>query len=120
MKERGKMVYFVVARLAAAVMLFWALDDHKYDYFTILRLVVCGVAAFAAYYAYSVVFEKQPNGWMYAFICIAILFNPLAPIHLSRRTWKIIDVAVGITFLISLFVLRISKKKIADKSAGKR
>ena len=36
-------MFFIFARIIAAILLFYALDKHPYDYYTLLRFVVCGV-----------------------------------------------------------------------------
>ena len=37
---------------------------------------------------------------------IAVLFNPIVPIYLSREIWSVIDLTVGITLLVSLRLLK--------------
>lgn len=96
---------FTIARIIAAILLFWALDRHPYGYYTLLRCVVCGVTAYGVYYA----LEFQKNGWAWTFVIIAVLFNPLIPLHLRRGTWQFIDLGVAILLLISIFLLRKSQ-----------
>ncbi len=93
---------FLVARIAAAILLFWALDRHPYGYYTLLRFVVCGVTAYGAYFAA----EVKQTGWAWIFGVVALLFNPLIPIHLRRDTWAIIDLGVAGFLLISIFFLQ--------------
>jgi hypothetical protein len=50
---------FGLARLAAAAMLFLALADLPYGYYTLLRILVCAVGAYGAYLAYS----AGRHGW---------------------------------------------------------
>ena len=35
-------------------------------------------------------------GW--AFIAVALLFNPVVPVHLDRETWRVIDWGVALIF----------------------
>ena len=100
--EKGSILLAHIGRLVAAAMLFWALDDHPYGYFTLLRIVVCAVSAFCAYMADT----YDRSAWIWFFVVIAILFNPIWPIHLERETWQFIDVGVGIVMLISIFSLK--------------
>ena len=67
-----------------------------YEYFQLLRLVVCGAAC---YYAFSL---KQHPGWLWTMVAVAVLFNPLLPVMLSRGTWQVIDLAAGVVFLASI------------------
>ena len=88
----------IVGKLVAAGLLFGALGRHPYDYYTLMRWVVCGVAAFGAFQA----FVSGKNGWVWALAIVALVFNPLIPVHLKRETWAIIDSSAAILLLISI------------------
>ena len=84
-------------------MLFGAIREWPYDYYTLLRFVVCGVAARDAYFAYQFtetastpeLREKhQRRAW--GFGLMAALFNPFIPVHLDRDTWVVIDVGAAL------------------------
>jgi hypothetical protein len=98
----GATVGFTVARIVAALMLFFALDRNPYDYYVLLRWVVCGVSAYGAWIA----LELNKTSWFWCFAIIALVFNPLIPFHLSRGTWGFIDIAVAMLFLGSIPMLR--------------
>ena len=107
---------FIIARIIAAILLFLALDRHPYGYYTLLRFVVCGVTVYGVYYA----LELQKNAWAWTFGIIAVLFNPIIPIHLKKDIWTIIDLAVAILLLLSIFLLRKSHSGQVDiKSSTK-
>jgi len=97
------MVLALVGRIVASGMLFWALAGHPYEYFTLLRFVVCVVAAYCAVLANS----QKNDQWTWTFGAIAILFNPIIPFHLNRQIWSVIDLAVGVVFAISIFLVPI-------------
>jgi hypothetical protein len=42
---------------------------------------------------------------------IAVLFNPVIPIHLNRDNWTTIDVTVAVIFLFSINYLKKSDAK---------
>lgn len=88
----------IIAKLIAAGMLFAALGRHPYDYYTILRWVACGVAAFTAYQA----LETKRIGWIFVFAIVALVFNPLVPLHLRRGTWECLNVAAAALLLLSI------------------
>jgi len=104
----------LIAKLIAAGMLVGAVLRHpsyvplygrhhaQYDdYYTLLRWVVCGVAAFTAFQA-----EKSKKiGWMWALAIVALAFNPLLPVHLNRDTWGVIDLVVAALFIVSIVFL---------------
>lgn len=94
-----------VARAVSAGLLFWALAQHSYSYFMILRWFTCVVTAYLAYTAW-----KQNKGvWVWVFAALALLFNPVLPIHLDRNSWKVIDVATGVFLVISMIFVREDK-----------
>ena len=88
----------VVLKLAAAGMLIGAMGHHPYDYYTIMRWVVCGVSAFGAFQAV----QSGKSGWAWLLAILALTFNPLIPVHLKRGTWAYIDPAVAALLLISI------------------
>jgi len=95
------------ARIFAAGLLFWAIARHSYDYFTILRWVTCAVTSYCAYVAYS----QRSIGWTWVIGAIAVLFNPLVIIKLSRETWMPIDIATGVVLLISIWFVQESDRR---------
>lgn len=79
---------FKLARVVAAVLLLVAIGQNPYDFYTIMRWIVCGVSAYGAYRE----FERKRAGWAWTFVVLAVTFNPISPVHLSRETWAPIDV----------------------------
>ena len=79
----------------AAIMLLGALAPWPYGYYQLLRFVVCGVAIYIAYVAYN--WKKIWAMWLFGFI--ALLFNPLIPIYLSREIWQVVDVICAIFYI---------------------
>ncbi len=67
-----------------------------YGYFIWLRLIVCGVAAYAA-----VRFKNNSalSGHFIPLVGLAILFNPIVPVPLTRVFWLPIDLFVAVYFL---------------------
>jgi hypothetical protein len=97
--------------IIASAFLFIALfDGLPYGYFTLLRFVVCAVGAYLAYEIYE---DYKESLWVWAFGFIAILFNPIIIIHLQREQWWVIDLIVGIFFVLSIFLIKFKIKKIA-------
>lgn len=86
-------------------MLLWALGPNPYAYYTILRWVVCGITAYGAFQAA----EIKKNEWVWIFGFIALLFNPIIPVHLTREIWSVIDIACAITLISSIFLFKEKK-----------
>lgn len=84
---------FTLARLGAAALLLIAVGLNPYDFYTIMRWVVCGVCTYGAF----VEFERGRTTWAWLFVIMAVAFNPIVPVRLSREIWAPIDViAAGI------------------------
>lgn len=88
-------------------MLFGALADNSYGYYQILRWVICGVTGYSAYLAY----ENKRNVWTWIFGIIAVLFNPISPIHLDRETWSIINIIIAAIIFTSIFKMKVVTDK---------
>ena len=89
--------YFVILSI---LMLFGAIAEWPYGYYVLLRWITCITSILVAFQA----FEKNIDWVKVVFIVIAILFNPLTPIYLSRSTWIPLDIITAIFFI---FVIRI-------------
>lgn len=92
----------LIPSLIAAAMLLGALVDLPYGYYQLLRFVVCGAGVFVAYIAFTR--KKIWAVWLFGFV--ALLFNPLIPIHLSKEIWQLIDFICAILFVVIVFVLK--------------
>jgi hypothetical protein len=81
-----------------------ALGDHPYSYYQFLRWITCISAFSLAYLAYG----NERNEWMWVFVIIGILFNPIAPFYLDQETWQFYNFAVAFTYFISIFKFKVS------------
>lgn len=97
----------VIAKLIAAVMLFAALGRHAYDYYTILRWIACGVCAYTAFQA----MQSKKIGWLFVFVIVALVLNPITPLRIKRDTWAIVDVAAALLLLMSIAAIDIRRPK---------
>lgn len=96
--EKSFIKYFIILSI---FMLFGAIAEWPYGYYTLLRWTTCIASILVTFQ----VFEKDINWAKVVFIIIAILFNPLTPIYLSRSTWIPIDITSAIFFIIALRIL---------------
>lgn len=81
-------------------MLFGAIAELPYGYYILLKWITCITSILVVFQA----FEKNIDWAKIVFIVIAIIFNPLAPIYLSRSIWIPLDI---ITAIIFIYVIRI-------------
>lgn len=89
---------FVILKIIGAVLLFLALAKMPYGYYTFLRLSIMILSFVFAYEA----FKNHRALWGWAFVGIAIIFNPIIPVYFQRSTWHVIDITAGIIFLASI------------------
>lgn len=83
------------------------------EYYTFLRVLV-SVGALVVIYNFLV--YKQYN-WSTIFIIILIIFNPVFPIYLYRKSlWIPIDTITGILFLLIAFAEKPEEKKEDENS----
>jgi hypothetical protein len=66
-------------------MLFLGAAPLPYGYYMLLRLVACGVFAFAAFIAFDRKSKALP--WVYGFM--ALVFNPIIKIHFPKEIWAL-------------------------------
>ncbi|QEC68744.1 hypothetical protein FRZ67_16055 [Panacibacter ginsenosidivorans] len=90
------MKYITLIKVVNIIMLFGCLMPMPYSYYQIMRWVVCiGFAAFAyTEYKAQKIYIAVPC------IAIAILFNPIAPIHFTKPTWKPIDITIACLLIV--------------------
>ena len=81
-----------------AVLLFLAVLPLPYAYYTALRPLVCLGLIFLLVNDWKELDDTNKA----ICIVIAIVFNPFAPIYLSKAIWGLIDIASGI-YLFSTY-----------------
>ena len=95
--------------IACSICCFAAIFKLPIEYYTFLRTIVSLGALLLIY-----VWTKQKNyALTVVFILVLILFNPLLPIYLHRKSiWIPIDIITGLLFLLIAFY---NKKQPAKK-----
>ena len=76
-----------------ALLLFLGAFPLPYGYYMLLRVIVFVSALY--------VMSQNKDEWLYVFLGIAILFNPILPIYLSKAIWIPLDIVVGILYLFN-------------------
>ena len=79
------------------LMLCLAITELPYGYYQFLRWIVCGVGILVAYTA----FRYEVKWAVFVFGAVAVLFNPIFPIYLTREIWLPIDLVCGLFFFLS-------------------
>lgn len=94
-------MYLKIA-LAVSVFLLYAsfIGFSSYGPYNILRFVVCLFSVFSACLWYG-----KSERFMWAFVTMAIVMNPIMKIHLSRSTWTVVDLIFAGIILVSTWLL---------------
>jgi uncharacterized membrane protein YidH (DUF202 family) len=105
------------------MLLLAVLPILPYWYYTLLRIVVCGaswtcglgmngIITSNTYVAGYIVSKTYVLGHIQAIVMmiVAISFNPLIPIYLSKAEWSVIDIIVAVYFILTRY--RIKRLKI--------
>ena len=66
-----------------------ALLPLPYGYYTLLKVVMCGLFSYLAYLSW------QSGGQELTWVCgvIVAIYNPFVPIHLGREVWVLVNIA---------------------------
>lgn len=98
--------------ILCAMSCFIAVFRLPIEYYTFLRILVSIGALLVLYHS----FGSRSYYFTIIFIFILILFNPLFPIYLYRKSvWIPIDIITGILFLLIAF----AEKKVEKKEEKK-
>lgn len=81
-----------------AAMLLIAMFALPYGYYTALRIVVCGAAAYLVYHLWNE--RDEISLWIFVFFAIAILFNPVFPVHLTKSIWTPLNFGSAVCFAL--------------------
>ena len=96
----------IVMTISVIFLLLAMLEGWAYGFFMLLRCVVFGTSAYLTWLAYTC--RKESWSWIFGFI--ALLFNPIIPIHLYRELWVIIDLLVAVFLIISIFAFKLPEE----------
>jgi len=73
---------------------------EEYGYYILLRWIVCLTAIYIAYFSY----EAEKIYWTWIGGIIALIFNPLIPLHLGKDVWIVVDFIAAVIFGITIFI----------------
>jgi hypothetical protein len=98
---------WIIVRLIAAYLLFWAIDSHSAGYYIMLRWVICGTAVYSMFMT-SEYTDKHPAliGWQYVFALMVLTFNPIFLLSLPKQGWVVLDVLAALLMVASVLSIR--------------
>jgi hypothetical protein len=90
--------------IVTAIVLVAAAFPLPYGYYTFARIVTCLACAVLAYSAYTSI---APNVfWTGVLVLLAVLFNPIIHIHLTKRIWMVLDLGAAGLIIAHLALVR--------------
>lgn len=98
--------------VVAGVMSLLALAHWPYDYYQLLRLIVTAAAVVVIVVAVRV--RQVWAAWTFGFV--ALLFNPIATVHLGRPAWSVLNVLAALIFLVAGMAVRLPLKRTDETS----
>lgn len=93
--DRRRVIEVALTVLVAILLIVAAEGRHPYGFYIVLRTAATVGAAYWAVRVYQV----GPQGWMWAFLAVALLLNPLLPVRMHRADWQPIDLCLGLLLL---------------------
>jgi ribosome silencing factor RsfS/YbeB/iojap len=81
--------------MCAAVLVIAAFIQGPYFLYVLLRVFICGSAAYIASGLYSQ--DRLPLVWVTG--SIAVLYNPILPVRMARSDWEVVNLLTATTFI---------------------
>ena len=78
--------------ISVTVLSLIALFPMPYGYYTVLRICVTICGGLTAYIGFN---TGKKDIWVWLCIAVAIVFNPIIPVHLTREIWSVLNVLVA-------------------------
>lgn len=92
--------------VSIVVLLLALFPGLPYGYYQLLRWLVCGSCCYGAYLSH----KNHNETWKWAYISLAILFNPILPIRFERELWQFLDIITAMIILTSIITFKKQKK----------
>jgi hypothetical protein len=91
----------LIPAIIIALLLLFAVASLPYGYYQFLRWTTCVTAVYIAVMGF--IWDKKWATWVFG--AIAILFNPIFPVYLTKDIWRPIDITCAVIFLCSIIFL---------------
>ena len=86
-KNEGILLGACVVALVVA-----ALTHLPYFFYVLLRVLICTAAAYLSTKRY----QECRTPWVWTFGVIALLFNPVFPVRMTRADWQVVNILVAV------------------------
>ncbi len=86
--------------LTSVLLILGAFPIVDYNYYVLLRWVVCLIAIYIAYHSY----KSKKNYWFWVMGIVALVFNPVSTFHFEKETWAVIDIVAAVLFGVTILI----------------
>ena len=80
-------------------VLLFAILPLPYVYYFLLRILITGFALFCVYLELNEKDHDEKNKWLLLFGLLALIYNPIVPVHLTKLLWVIINLGSFAVFV---------------------
>lgn len=94
---REKIITCIPHATAVVILLGALLPGNPYGYYIFLRWVSCAVFSILAFRAQRL----DQRNWSRGFVVLAIIYNPLFRVHLTRFEWTAINLVTIVATILS-------------------
>ena len=88
-----------IIKVILAILLLLCLLHMPYGYYQLIRFIATGSFLFLGFSSN----KRSEKNFVFLYLGLAILFQPIFKIALGRELWNIIDVAVAVFLIASIF-----------------
>ena len=88
----------LIVNIASVILLIIAIGQNPYSYYIFLRVFLFVASVINLYF----LFQKKDKFWGTFFFIVAIIYNPILPLYLTKSLWSIINLLTII--FISIFI----------------
>jgi len=84
----------ILLGIFAVALLVAAFTRLPYFFYVLLRVLICTASAYLSTKRY----QERQTPWVWTFGAIALLFNPVLPVHMTRADWQMINILIAVFF----------------------
>jgi len=95
-------------KIALSALLLICLFHMPYGYYQLIRFIAVVGFVILAYYQY----ERKNIPMVIMLVALALLFQPLEKVPLGRHGWIIVDLAIAVGLVVSIFVKNSKSDKV--------
>lgn len=108
LNSASRLTVLIVTGLAAGLLLWAMRSTNPYGYYLLLRWVICPICLYLA----LATLRKRLTGWAWLLGVLAVMYNPVLRVHLTRGVWALVNGITAILLLVAGYL--VSKRSPAE------